>query len=396
MHVGQKIEKLKSFADYQMNQIILPFWMKNLPDEVNGGFIGEIDMENHRNLQAPKGIILNARILWTFSAVYGFRNLPEYLELAQRAILYIENYFFDRKEKGYYWMLNPDGTVKNARKQIYAQAFVIYALSEYGLQTGDERVKETAMDILNLVEDKSFDVKKNGYFEAFSRDWGGIEDLRLSSLDMNEKKTMNTHLHIIEAYTRLFLLTRDEAIAGRIKNLLSVFYNLILDEEKKHLDLFFDENWTLKSTAISYGHDIESAWLLRESAIAIEDREEIDRFSDVCLNLANSALDAIRPKGGMIHEFDRIKDTEEEYEWWAQAEAIVGFVEAWKITGEEKYLDLALGIKEFIEGYFVDRKYGEWYYRVDKHGKPLNGYEKAGFWKCPYHSVRMCLELLKL
>ncbi|MGC9342770.1 MAG: AGE family epimerase/isomerase, partial [Bacteroidales bacterium] len=143
------------------------------------------------------------------------------------------------------------------------------------------------------------------------------------------------------------------------------------------------------------GHDIDSAWLLRESAMAIEDQQEIDRFSDVCVNLANSAMEAIRPIGGLIHEYDRIKEIEEEYEWWAQAEAIVGFLEAWKITGDEKYLDIASGIREFIEKYFVDKHYGEWYYRVNKEGKPLEGYEKAGFWKCPYHSVRMCLEILK-
>lgn len=395
MNFTEKIDLINEFARKQLDEVILPFWLNNIEDEVNGGFLGRIDMDNNRFHRSPKGIILNSRLLWTFSALYGHRKNPEYLRLAKKAKDYIENYFYDQDWKGYYWTLKPDARPENDKKQIYAQAFVIYALSEFGLQTGEEGMAGEAGKIWQLVEEKSFDPHSNGYFEAFSRNWGEIEDLRLSSLDMNEKKTMNTHLHIIEAYTRLFHLRKDDYLAERIKNLLGVFYNRILDKYKEHLNLFFDENWQVKSTFGSYGHDIEAAWLLRESALAISDKEEIKRFSDVCLKLADSAMEAIRPEGGLIHDFDRVKKVEEEYEWWAQAEGIAGFLEAWKISGDEKYLDAALGLKNFVEKYFVDHNYGEWYYRLNKNGNPLPGYEKAGLWKCPYHSVRMCLEVIR-
>lgn len=395
MTIAQKLADLRDFARRQLNEVIIPYWTGNIMDDLNGGFIGKIDMDHRRHYDSPKGIILNARLLWTFSAIYGKTGNMKYLDLASRALDYIEKNFRDPTYKGYYWMLNPDGSLNNGKKQVYAQAFVIYALSEYALQTGKRAMGGKALEIFSLIEDKAFDNKRNGYFEAFSREWEDIEDLRLSDLDMNEKKTMNTHLHIIEAYTHLYRFIQDAVLKSKILNLLEVFFRYILNEKKDHLNLFFDEKWKTKSTAISYGHDIESAWLLRESAIVLKDEKEIERFSSICVKLAESALSAIRKEGGLIHDYDSHGVQPEEYEWWAQAEGIVGFTEAWKISGDERYLDVALGLTRFVDKFFVDRKFGEWYYRLDKHGTPIPGYEKAGFWKCPYHSVRMCLEILK-
>ncbi len=387
--------KLEDFATRQLNEIILPFWEMNIVDDRHGGFIGKIDMEDRRHYDSPKGIILNARLLWTFSAVYGKTGNMKYLDLAGRTLDYIEKNFQDPMYEGYYWMLDPDGSLNNGKKQVYAQAFVIYALAEYALQTGDRKSGERGLEIFSLIEEKAFDSQKNGYFEAFSREWEEIEDLRLSNLDMNEKKTMNTHLHILEAYTHLYRFIQDAVLKSKIQNLLYVFDRYILNEKKNHLNLFFDEDWQIKSTAISYGHDIESAWLMRESAVVLRDEKKIDRFSTICIKLAESSLSAIRDEGGLIHEYDFHNVFPEEYEWWAQAEGIVGFTEAWKISGDERYLDAALGLTRFVDKFFVDRKFGEWYYRLDERAKPISGYEKAGFWKCPYHSVRMCLEILK-
>lgn len=395
MNAEEKHKKIKNFATRQLNKIILPFWEMKIVDDRHGGFIGKIDMEDRRYYDSPKGIILNARLLWTFSAVYGKTGNMKYLDLARRAFDYIDKNFQDPMYEGYYWMLNPDGSLNNGKKQVYAQAFVIYALAEYALQTGDRRRGERGLEIFSLIEEKAFDSEKNGYFEAFSRKWEDIEDLRLSDLDMNEKKTMNTHLHILEAYTHLYRFIPDAVLKSKIQNLLHVFDRYILNKKKNHLNLFFDENWQIKSTAISYGHDIESAWLLREAAIVLKDEKEIDRFSAICIKLAESALSAVGDEGGLIHDRDFHNVLPEEYEWWAQAEGIVGFSEAWKISGDDRYLDAALGLAQFIDNYFVDKKFGEWYYRLDKNRNPIPGYEKAGFWKCPYHSVRMCLEIMR-
>ncbi len=385
----------KEFASQQLNGVMVPFWQKNIIDDRNGGFLGEIDMDHNKKYDADKGIILNARILWTFSALYNRFGDKEYLTIARRAREYLKNYFLDKEMGGYYWIMDAEGKPKNTKKQVYAQAFMVYALAEYAAAVSDPEAARDSENLVQLIEEKSFDREKNGYLEAFSRDWGEAEDLRLSLLDMNEKKTMNTHLHIIEAYTRLFKLKISKYLGERIDNLLNVFYDFILDEDKTHLDLFFDETWKLKSTTISYGHEIEAAWLLREAALTIAEKNQVDRFTEVCVNLADSAMSAIGPEGGLIHEGDRIKKIEKEYEWWAQAEAIIGFIDAGKITGNEKYFQAAAGVAKFIEKYFVDNKYGEWYYRLDDKGKPMEGYEKAGFWKCPYHGIRMCLEILE-
>ena len=386
---------LRDFAGHQLNIVILPFWEKNTPDEINGGFLGEVNEQNQLNPDAPKGIILNARLLWAFSAVYGRYRQEKHLVLARRALDYLERSFEDKRFGGYFWTLHPDGSLINGKKQVYAQAFVCYALSEYSIQAGESKAGEKAFEIYKMIEETAFDPVRNGYFEAFSREWAELDDLRLSSLDMNEKKTMNTHLHILEAYTRLYAIKKDPRLRQSIKNLLEVLYNHILNEEKDHLNLFFDENWALKSSKVSYGHDIESAWLMRKSALTIGDPKEIRHFSKVCINLAGSALSGIREKGGLIHEYYPGHKKAEEFEWWAQAEAIVGFLDAWEISGEEKFLTAANNLTRFIEEYFVDKTFGEWYYRVDIKGMPVKGYEKAGFWKCPYHGVRMCLQVME-
>jgi mannobiose 2-epimerase len=394
MTSAEKIIELQRFAKEQLFEVILPFWTENMVDDKHGGFLGRIDMNHKKHYTATKGIVLNARILWSFSALFGKTGDKKYLDIAQRALDYIEKKFKDPKHGGYFWELNADGSVSNPRKQVYAQAFVIYAYTEYSRQTGDEEIATRAIELFRLLEEKAFDKENDGYFEAFSREWGEIEDLRLSKLDMNEKKTMNTHLHVIEAYANLFHLKKERWVRSKIEDLLNIFNNIILEGSKEHLQLFFDEYWNLRSSLISYGHDIEASWLLRESASTIEDDELIWRFSDICVIIANSAMQSIGREGGLIHEYDPLKKGNVEYEWWAQAEGIVGFMEAYRISGEEKFLDTALGISKFIEDYFIDQKYGEWYYRVDRNGNPIKGYEKAGFWKCPYHSMRMCMIMM--
>lgn len=394
MTVEKKIRAIKQFAEDQLMNIILPFWEKNIRDDENGGFIGEIDGNNNKIYNAPKGIILNARLLWTFSAVYGLLGDRNHHKLAIRAYEYLQKYFYDSQFDGYFWMLNNDGSLHNGKKQIYAQSFVIYALSEYSLQTGFGEAADKAYDIFKLIEDKAFDTEKNGYFEAYTREWNEIDDFRLSSLDMNEKKTMNTHLHIIEAYTRLYQIRKDKYLQQKIKNLLGLFYQNFLNTEKSNFHLFFDENWRKKSDFFSLGHNIEAAWLLRDSALILDDNSEISRYTEVAVRLAESVLQrGIGPLGGLIHEINP-NDQKIEYEWWTQAEAITGFYDVWNITKEEKYLDVILGLIQFVNEYFVDKTFGEWYYRVDSDGKPVNGYEKAGFWKCPYHGTRMCISIL--
>ena len=230
----------------ELTKNILPFWMERMVDEKNGGFFGQINGENKLVSEAPKGGILNARILWTFSsAVLNLKN-SQYLTFAERAKNYILNHFFDAENGGTYWMLHADGTPADTKKQIYSQAFFIYALTELHRASGDEECLSKAKDLFHLIEKHSFDSEKNGYFEAYSRDWQLLDDLRLSEKDANEKKTMNTHLHILEAYTNLYRVWKDENLEKQLQNLIELFLTKIINPRTHHLDLFFDEDWNCK------------------------------------------------------------------------------------------------------------------------------------------------------
>ncbi|MBN1117214.1 MAG: AGE family epimerase/isomerase [Bacteroidales bacterium] len=396
MNRKEKLNWLRSFAVKELNDDILPFWREKSVDSERGGFYGEIDFNMNIQYNEPKGLILNARILWSFSAAYPLTKEPKDLELAHRAFNYLVNNFYDQKYGGYYWSLDSDGKPHDTKKQIYALAFTLYGFSEYYKITQNTEALERCKDIFHTIEKYAFDTKLNGYIEAFTREWEEIEDLRLSDIDMNEKKTMNTHLHIVEAYANLFLVWKDERLKKQLENLVNIFTDIIISRDDYHLYLFFDENWVNKSTAISYGHDIEAGWLIHESALIHGSKELIKLAEELVPKITDASLQGLSELGGLYHEGDRAgKHIDEQLEWWPQAEALVGLLNTYEITGDEKYLDFAIQVARFSEEYMVDKNHGEWHYRVDKNGKPLETYPKAGFWKCPYHNSRACIELIK-
>jgi mannobiose 2-epimerase len=260
------LSQFRKELEKELKDNILSWWMKYSPDNELGGFHGHIDHQNQVVKGAGKGAVLNARILWTFSAAYRMYKQPEYLETARRSFAYIISYFTDKKYGGVYWELEPDGSVRSSRKQIYATAFTIYGLAEYHMACGDDQALKIAKGLFRDLEAKALDLEFNGYTDALSRDWKALEDLRLSEKDQNESKTMNTHLHILEAYANLFRIWKENALEKALGNLIHLFLERFVDRERNVLNLFFDDSWKLKSTLISYGHDIECYWLLHVSA----------------------------------------------------------------------------------------------------------------------------------
>jgi mannobiose 2-epimerase len=389
------IHYLHDFATTQLNNNILPFWRKKTIDNEHNGFYGQINNDLTIDKQADKGLVLNARILWTFSAVYRNLKHAEDLELAQRAYEYICMNFFDKKYGGYYWSLKPDRSPADTKKQIYAQAFVIYGLSEYYKVIKDQAVLQKAIDLFHLIEKHSFDNNKNGYVEARSCEWDEMADIRLSAKDMNEKKSMNTHLHILEAYGNLYQVWKDPFLKKQLENLICIFSDIIIDPDDHHQVLFFDDNWNPRSSTISYGHDIETSWLLHEAAMILGNKELIKKITEQSIDMSRAVVEGISPKGALYYESDREgRHSEKEIEWWAQAEAVVGFLNAYALTADDSFLDRAVQVTRFIDQYVVDRKNGEWFFRVRESGEPILTHVKAGFWKCPYHNSRACLEIL--
>lgn len=396
MSQKEKLNWLKKFAENELNNNILPFWKSNMVDSENGGFYGQINYNMQVIHDAPKGLILNSRLLWTFSAAYSYTRSEEDLSMASRAYKYLKGFFYDDIYGGYYWSVRNTGEPNDTKKQIYALAFAMYGFSEYYKITREPDALARAIALFKIIEDHAFDKDHNGYIDAYARDWSEMDDIRLSEGDMNVPKTMNTHLHVIEAYANLYTVWKDSLLKSRLENLVRIFLGKIISSKDYHLNLFFSKEWDSKSSVISYGHDIEAGWLIHESALIHGSELLIREVEKVVPKITDVALQGLSPLGGLFHEGDRKgKHVDNQLEWWPQAEAMVGLLNSYEITKNEKYLDYALQIGRFTNDYIIDRINGEWHYRVDSEGKPVESYVKAGFWKCPYHNGRTCLEIIK-
>lgn len=380
----------------ELENNILPFWMNKMEDNEEGGFYGQITGEDELKPEASKGAILNARILWTFSSAYRLLKKPEYLETATRAKRYLIDRFYDPQYGGIYWELDYKGNPLDTKKQIYAIGFAIYGLSEYARATGDEEALAYAQQLFDVIEQHSFDSEQNGYVEALTRDWQPIEDMRLSDKDENEKKTMNTHLHILEPYTNLYRVWKDERLERQLRNLIEVFITRILDPQTGHLNLFFEEDWTNKYHIVSYGHDIEASWLIHEAALVLGDPEVLKRIEPIIIRIAQAADEGLNPDGSMIYEnfLDKQK-IDRELHWWVQAENVVGHINLYQHFGDTEALDTAARCWEFIKTKLIDREQGEWHWSLLPDGTVNRRDDKAGFWKCPYHNGRMCMEVIE-
>jgi cellobiose epimerase len=389
-----KPTELKREMSLELDQI-LQFWMKHTIDRDNGGFIGRIDSDMTVHPEAPKGLVLNARILWTFARAYRHDPKPEYLTTADRALEYLEAYFRDPEYIGYYWMVDYQGNPLQTKKQIYGQAFYLYGVTEYILATGRTEWLGLAEELFEIVE-KSFDPVHSGYMEAYARNWTEEEDLRLGEHDQNDKKSMNTHLHILEAYTNYYRVCRNGKLEQQLRRLIVDTIDRIININTGHFRLFFDEDWSIKSDIISYGHDIEGSWLLLEAAEVLGDQSLIERSKQAALIMADAVLkEGVDTDGAVMWEGNASGVVDPDKHWWGQAEAVVGFVNAWQITGEERYWKAAADCWRFIREYVIDPVNGEWYWKTDKSGKPSLAESKVNEWKCPYHNGRACFEIIE-
>ena len=404
---------------------ILHFWQTKMVDRENGGFYGRIDAQGVLHPKAEKGAILNARILWSFSAAYRVLGLPEYLEMATYAKDYFLEHFIDKEYGGVYWSVDYKGRPLNTRKQFYAIGFALYGLSEYARATGDREALDYAIALYECIEDHAFDKEYNGYIEAKTREWQPIADMRLSELDANFPKSQNTHLHIIEPYTNLYRCLKEMqaatscdyvpvlgsvlpigvsvpmetiiSVEASLRNLIDIFTDRILNQDTHHLDLFFEMDWTRGAGHLeSYGHDIECSWLMHEAVLVLGDQKVLRKVEQVVREVAKASEKGLRPDGAMIHEANL--DTgraDDDLHWWVQAENVVGWFNIYQYFGDEDALDKAVRCWEYIKSQLIDYENGEWFWSRHPDGTLNTVDDKAGFWKCPYHNSRMCLEIIE-
>lgn len=375
---------------------ILPFWRRHVVDERRGGFIGEMSNDLRVLEDAPKGLILNARLLWTFSAACRYTQDEADRSMAHRAYEYLTDRFLDERHGGYFWELDPDGAVLDDKKKIYGEAFCIYALAEYHRTFHEPRAVERAIDVFSRIEAHAHDDRYGGYLEIMLREWQPCEDMRLSDKDMDEKKSMNNHLHVLEAYTNLMRVWPDPLVAERLRELIDLFTRRILNAERTHLNHFFDEAWTPRSASYTFGHDIEGTWLLCEAAEVLGDPHLLAEVRALAASMAWSTLqEGVDLDGGLCYLGRDKTVVNRNKEWWPQAEAIVGFYNAWQLSGEDAFLNAAVRCWRFIEDRMVDRVHGEWFWCVRPDGTPDPSQPKVSAWKGPYHNGRCCLEIIR-
>jgi cellobiose epimerase len=374
---------------------ILPFWTGPALDTEQGGWMAWLSNDLLPDRSQPKGLIVNTRILWTFSAVYRVRSEPLYRQMADRSFDVVMNQFWDGQHGGAFWRLDGHSRVLDDSKKIYGQAFTLYALTEYYQAFGMPTVLSRAVELFEFIERHAHDSQYGGYIEVCRRDGSEATDVRLSERDMNEKKSMNNHLHVLEAYTRLYRVWKDPRLEQRLREIIDLFQERIIDGRTQHLHHFFDEPWHVRSDSYTFGHDIEGSWLLCEAAEVLGDEPLIQRVRALALRMAEAVFrEGLDADGGLFYEGRAGRIIDRGKEWWPQAEAVVGFLNAFQLSGEEIYNEAAQRVWKYIDRYLVDRVHGDWFWRINDDGRPDPTRPKVSEWKCPYHSTRACLEVM--
>ena len=390
------VERLRERVERELLGDILPFWLTYAVDYEFGGFRGQIANDLTIDPLAHKGLILNARILWTFAKAYQVYRDEVYLRTARRAYEYLRRYFWDAELGGVYWMVDHLGNPVETKKRIYGQAFTVYALAEYVAACAEKEPLEKAIALHRMIEDASHDAQNGGYFETYERNWKLAREQRLSEVDMDEKKSMNTHLHLLEAYANLLRLWNEDELRKRLRELLRIFLDHIIDPETHHFRMFFDEVWHDRSDRYSFGHDIEGSWLICEAAEVLGDTAILEEARKAAVRMAQVLYEqAVDSDGGLFYEGSGKELIDTDKHWWPQAEAVVGFLNAYELSGRDYFLKASQNSWQFIEKFIVDHQHGEWYWKVSRDGTPSDDKYKVDPWKCPYHNSRTCFEVME-
>ena len=371
---------------------IIPFW-QGMKDEEYGGFYGYLGYDLKLDKEAVKGCILNSRILWFFSNAYLRLGEKELLEDAGPVFRFLKERCLDREYGGVYWSLTHKGEPEDITKHTYNQAFAIYALSSYYDASKDEESIEIAWELYRLVEEKCTD--EYGYMEAFERDFRPAKNDKLSENGVMAEKTMNTLLHVFEAYTELYRVTGKACVADRLRYMLDLMADRVYNRKLGRQEVFFDRRWNTLLDLYSYGHDIEAAWLIDRGLEVLNDGAYAEKLGLITRTITENIYNRAYIGHSLVNEAENgVVDTTRV--WWVQAEAVVGFLNGYqKMPQEKKYLEAAEDIWRYIKDRLIDKRQGsEWFSELDKDGNPA-AKPIVEPWKCPYHNGRMCFEVMR-
>ncbi len=370
---------------------IIPFW-KGLLDDTYCGFYGEMDYVLNLNKKSDKGCILNSRILWFFSNAYMTLKDESCLDYAKHSYEFLKNAFYDKENGGVYWSVTYDGKPSDDSKHTYNQSFAIYALASYYEVSKDSQALKLANELVDKIESVCKD--DIGYLEAFDRSFKQVNNDKLSENGVMASRTMNTLLHVFEAYTELYRVDKNPDIAAKMEWILDLYADKIYNPEKRRLEVFFDNTWNSLIDLNSYGHDIESSWLIDRGVEVLGNPKYERKITPINKALTEHIYEVAMDESSLYNECeDGIVDTKKV--WWVQAEAVLGFLNAYlKDNTKLYYLETAGRIWDYINAYMIDRRTGEWFFELYKDGSPIKSKEIVGPWKCPYHNGRMCFEVI--
>lgn len=391
MTATERLHALARELDLELRESILPYWYQTM-DRHQGGFAGWVGNDHTIDFACPKGVVMHARHLWASSAAWLERRNPLDLAAADHAYAFLTGPLRDAEAGGFWWTVD-QGRPTLDTKVLYGQAFAIYALAQYARATGNREALDLAVATFDLVESVGRDRDHGGYYEAVDRNWSRPLVQALSDVDIPCAKSMNTNLHLLEAFSSLSLASGLPRVNQALADLLEVFERRIV-VAPDHLGLYFDRDWTNLTDHVSYGHDIEASWLMTEAAHVLGGHDLVQAKKEIPLALARRCLELVRTHGGgLVNELhgghldtDRI--------WWVQAEALVGLVNAWELSGDDGFLEGAEAVWRWVKTYQIDRHHGEWFWQVDARGVPNLERPKGGLWKTSYHNGRACLEVV--
>lgn len=387
------LQIMKKEAEEHLRGTIIPFWEK-LTDRTYGGYYGYMGYDLAVDEKAEKGCILNSRITWFFANAYTLLKEEQLLEQAKHGYEFLKEHCLDKEYGGIYWSLQYDGTPLDTTKHTYNQAFCIYALSSYYEASGDEEALKLAFDLFHLIEERCRD--EVGYLEAFTRDFKPESNEKLSENGVLADKTMNTLLHVYEAYTELYRVSKDAAVKEKLCWILDVFAEKVYNPKKQRQEVFFDKNYNSIIDLHSYGHDIETAWLIDRGVEILGEEAYAEKMSPITEALTAQIYHVAFNGHSLANECDKgVVNTHRI--WWVQAETVIGFLNGYeKQPGHLEYKDAALAEWEFIKNFQMDKRAGsEWFWEVDENGVPYPDRPIVEPWKCPYHNGRMCMEIIK-
>ncbi len=390
---SQTLSTFRTELKTELFDNILPYWSRL---QTADSFISALDAKNQPVADTPLGLIMVSRLLWTYSRAYKLYGNEEHKKLANHAKLVLTTKFADTENGGYYWTLGEDGQPLESKKQCYGQAFCIYAFSEHYDATQDQDSLDRARSLFQLIEEKAWEPKSGGYLETFEADWTPLQKMQLSEVDVEAPKTMNNHLHIIEAFANLQKIAPFPEVESACRRVLRTIADRILLPDTPRFGLFYDMDWNLIDEVVSPGHDIEGSWLLYEAAEIIGDSALESEFKKLAIDMAELVLQTgLDSADNGVHDEFHVGHAKANTKcWWPQAEGVVGFFNAYQLSGDNRYLEASLKIWEYIKSSFIDKEHGEWIWGRQANGSPMPK-EKAGPWKSSYHDGRACFEMLE-